>query len=200
MELVLYEEFVSVMEARDLTDVVNMRITRDKLKLPFDANDRRYGKIIYFMNTSLDGIAKILNNGHPKISNIGKMYNTYYYDYLSLFKAFKGPGIPNTGKTRSIARHERAIRLAEITEKVEGINTPFTLEQSKYHNLVYDIDPIIDAMKQHPKMTKVNYLRKMDIFFTSVDKLMSTNMNTSKGMYDGKLYSLIWMNTRGKNL
>lgn len=186
MELVLYEEFVSVMEARDLTDVVDMRITRDKLKLPFDANDRRHGKIIYFMNTSLDGIAKIINNGHPKISNIGKMYNTYYYDYLSLFKAFKGPGMPNTGKTRSIARRERAIRLAEIAEKVEGINTPFTLEQSKYRNLVYDIDPIIDAMKQHPKMTKVNYLRKMDIFFTSVDKLMSTNMNTSKGMYDGK--------------
>ena len=90
----------NVMEAKKLDDIVNVRYTRDKLNLPTDDADKFHGRMVFYLNTSLDGIVKVLTNKHPKIRNLGNAYITYYYDFISIPTCFEAPGIRKTGITK----------------------------------------------------------------------------------------------------
>lgn len=173
MELVLYPELGQpTLETVTIDKVIPLRFSRDKLRLPVDPNDRMHGNVAYFLNTSREGIAKVLNNKHPRIINTGKPYNTYYYDWFGLNKAFTGPGIMTTGITKANAKKERIVVYREMQEILPGIQTPATLTAAKRRNMVYDFDPIIDLMKRNKKLKSYSLIRKLTIFFNTLKAQM----------------------------
>ena len=64
MELVMYPEMNPTLEAVTVDKVIPIRFSRDKLRLPSDENDRMHGRLIYFCNTSQDGIAQCPSENH----------------------------------------------------------------------------------------------------------------------------------------
>lgn len=181
MELVLYPEIQPTLEAVSIDKVIPMRYSRDKLRLPSGEEDRMHGYVTYFCNTSQDGIAKVLNNIHPRIINIGKPYKSYYYDYLPLYKFVNAPGVQNTGITRVIGKRDRVVYYTGIKERVEGIRTPITLEAAKGLNLIYDLDPYIRAFKNVKRLRKMSIVQRVSVFFKSMNQFMERPLRGYQG-------------------
>ena len=173
MELVMYPEMNPTLEAVTIDKVIPIRFSRDKLRLPSDENDRMHGRLIYFCNTSQDEIARVLNNVHPRIINVGKPYTTYYYDYIPLYKFVHAPGVQNTGVTRNIGKKDRVIWYTGMKERVEGIRTPITIDGAKGHNVVYDMQPSINTFKRVKRLRNLSMLQKVSIFFNSINAFMN---------------------------
>lgn len=173
MELVMYPEMNPTLEAVTVDKVIPIRFSRDKLRLPSDENDRMRGRLIYFCNTSQDGIARVLNNAHPRIINVGKPYTTYYYDYIPLYKFVHAPGVQNTGVTQNIGKKDRVIWYTGMKERVEGIRTPITIDGAKGRNVVYDMQPSINTFKRVRRLRSLSILQKVSIFFNSINTFMN---------------------------
>lgn len=173
----------NVMEARKLDDIVNVRYTRDKLNLPTDDADKFHGRMVFYLNTSLDGIAKVLTNKHPKIRNLGNAYITYYYDFISIPTCFEAPGIRKTGITKAVAKRDRSTRYTLMGERMENIKTPFAMNLAQKRNMIYDLNPIIDAMRSNKKLAKMTMLRRVNMFFDSIKR--AVNQTADKGDYKG---------------
>lgn len=160
-----------VMEVRTIEDVREFMYKKDHVSLPFNQSDRLKGALIFTLNTSIDGIAKLLLNGNPFIMNKGKLYNTYYYDHMSIRGCLVCDKIPNAYGVRNVeAKNTRIVAYDEIKDKVDGIITPIILERARNKNIVYDLQPIANYMKKIEKLSKLNIMFRLRAYFDTLRK------------------------------
>ena len=160
----------SVLELKQLEDVVDFTVRKEKLMLP-KKNGSNKGMFICFLNTSIDGIVRILNNEHPMILNQSTTYKGYYYDFLRLRTAIKTPRVKNPGKTKSELKVERFSDYGLVQSGAQNILTPNMISTLAGKNFVYDMEPLTRLMKAQEKLKKIPLLERFKIYFRSVGEL-----------------------------
>lgn len=169
MEVLLYgERPMTVMEARTVKDVPGFLYQRQKVALPFQPNDRLKGSMIYVLNTSVDGIVELLDNRHPLFSNMGNVYNTYYYDFKTLRGSIQSDKVTTLGIKTPEAKAERATRYGLIKTKREGTITPIRLDLARGKNLIYDLQPVVDLVMGVERLKKMNFMVRCHALFDTL--------------------------------
>lgn len=166
MQIELYEE--SLLEAKMLTTAPFGKARRERVSLPYNPNDRLKGYMVFTLNTPIDGIAKLLQGDHKIISNIGSLYKTYYYDYISLRGSLKGSNITTPGITLNEAKQQRLVRYGSIKAKMDDVITPVRLDLARNKNMVYDLQPVVEFMKGIPKISNKGIMPRLSIFFQTL--------------------------------
>lgn len=161
-----------VMESRHTSGLDTLTPYRDKVFLPTDLSSAKKGYGIFFINTSIDGIVEVLTNEHPRVSNRANAYRTYYYDHKYLRTSFSGTGIPHTGKTVMELKNERKTRYTEIGNKFGNVMTPLMANRLLGYNVIYDMQPMIELMKDHTKLIKKPLIAKIRIYFKAISDMI----------------------------
>lgn len=160
----------SVMELRQLEDIEDFTVRKEKLSLP-RKNGSNKGMFICFLNTSQDGIVRILNNDHPMLINQSSTYKGYYYDFIRLRTAIKSPRIKNPGKTKSDLKTERIKDYGVIQSSIKNILTPKAIGVLAGKNFIYDMEPLTRLMKYQEKLKKIPLLERLKLYFKSIGAL-----------------------------
>lgn len=160
----------SVLELKQLEDVVDFTVRKEKMALP-RKNGSNKGMFICFLNTSIEGIARVLSNEHPLIINQATTYKGYYYDFIRLRTAIKTPRVKNPGKTKADLKVERIKDYGVLQSSVQNILTPIRVSTLAGKNFVYDMDPLTRLMKIQPKLQKVPLLERMKLYFRTIGTL-----------------------------
>ena len=163
----------SVLELKQMEDVADFTVRKEKMALP-RKNGSNKGMFICFLNTSKEGIIRILNNEHPLMINQSSAYRGYYYDFIRLRTAIKSPRIKNPGKTKSDLKVERIEDYGLIQSNVKNILTPKVINIFAGKNFVYDMEPLTRLMKFQKKLNKIPLLERFKIYFKSVGELYNS--------------------------
>lgn len=193
MEIQLYEE--SLLETKMLTTTPAVKAKRERVSLPFNQNDRLKGYMVFTLNTSIDGIVKLLQGDHKLISNIGGLYKTYYYDHTSLRGSLKGTTITTPGITMKEAKQQRLVRYGSIKAKMDGVITPIRFDLARGKNMIYDLQPVVEFMKGIPKITKKGIMARLSTFFQT---LYGHYQRTFEGYAKGPI--LVDLDEMGKDM
>lgn len=153
---------------KEFSSLESMKFYRERLVLPHDPDNKQKGSIIYFLNTSKDGIACIMNNDHKVIANMGHIYKTYFYNHVSLVRCIKSPKIKTVSTTLAKAKATRLTDYAEMSDKVDNIRTPITADACLGKNVVYDLSPVEKLYSTNPKIKKFFIKDKLTSFFDTV--------------------------------
>lgn len=158
---------VSVLELKQLEDVVDFVVRKEKLALP-RKNGSNKGMFISFLNTSIGNIGRVLSNNHPMLINQATSYKGYYYDVIRLRPAIKTPRVKNPGKTRADLKAERVRDYGEMQSNVQNILTPARVTTFAGKDFVYDLEPLTRLMKIQPKLQQVPLLERLKLYFWSI--------------------------------
>lgn len=177
MELVLFED-VPVFEVHQLKNTVPVKFQKQKVTLPFDENNRYKYYIIPFMNTSIKSIADILNGNHPIIKNQGNLYKGYFYDFrtvrtmpTSSIKLMPSTTVAQAKKKR-MEKYEEFSNLCPIGKPIIAV----TAYQGK--NFIYDYQPYIEELINHPKLNSLTLIRRIDTFFMTLDHILNITQSS----------------------
>lgn len=168
MEVIIYDRPSFVSEARTINDVPDFVYQRQKVSLPFQSSDRLKGSMIYVLNTSVDGIVELLNNEHRLFSNIGNIYNTYYYDFKTLRGSIQSERVITPGIKMPEAKANRSTAYGLIKSKREGTITPVRLDLARGKNLVYDLQPVANLVKSIERLKKMNFMARCHAFIDTL--------------------------------
>lgn len=175
MELYLKEFETSpnvLLETKTAMDLDDLVFRRERFSLPYREDDKQKGYFFYTLNTSIESIAKLLKNEHPLIMNRANSYNGYYYDHTKLRYALTVRSVNIPGVTIAEAKNQRLVRYAKVKDVAEGVRTPINLKMFHGRNFINDLEPLIDLMKKEPKVQKLSLVRKMTLFFETINKFM----------------------------
>lgn len=176
------EDMTAVTELKHLEDVTDFTVRKEKLSLPKKNNSNK-GMFICFLNTSLDGIATILNNEHPMILNQATTYKAYYYNHLSVRNSIKSIRVKNPGKTKQQLKIERIEDYGKM-QSLSGLTiTPRTLATISGKNFVYDLEPVTRLLKYQPKLVKMPLIERLRMYFTTIGEYYNniTEIGYEKG-------------------
>lgn len=165
----------TVLELRQLEDVVDFTVRKEKMTLP-KKNGSNKGMYVYFLNTSKPAIARILNNEHPMIMNQGNSYKGYYYDHISIRNSIKSSRIKNPGKTKMELKTERLSDYGEIQGLSSLTLTPKSIVTLANKNFVYDLEPFTRLLKFQTKLNRVPLLERLKIYFNSIGSLYNNSI------------------------
>ena len=154
---------------KEFNSLESMRYYRERLILPHDPSNKQKGSVVYFLNTSKDSIAQMMNNDHPIISNMGMLYKTYYYDHTTLVRCIKSNRIKGVVTTLPKAKAARLVDYADIESKVTTIRTPIMMHSTMGYNMVYDMSPVERLYSEHPKIKKFFITAKLTSFFDTFE-------------------------------
>lgn len=161
---------VSVLELKQLDDVVDFSVRKEKMALP-RKNGSNKGMFICFLNTSMEEIARVLRNEHPMLMNQSSAYRGYYYDFIRLRTAIKSPRIKNPGKTKSDLKIERIADYGIIQSSVKNVMTPNSVVTLAGKNFIYDMESITRLMKIQEKLKKIPLLERFKLYFKTIGVL-----------------------------
>lgn len=166
----LYEDDV-VTEARTIEDVRDFMYKKDHVMLPYNQSDRLKGSLIFMLNTSIDGIVRLLSDNNPYIMNKGRLYNTYFYDYTTIRGCLVCDKITNAYGIKTIeAKTNRIVVYDEIKSKLDTIVTPINIDRALNKNMIYDLQPVADYMKRIERLKKLNIMVRVRAFFDTIKK------------------------------
>lgn len=169
----LYNE--PVMEVRTTEDIKGFMFKKDHVTLPFNQSERLKGALLFTLNTSIDGIVRLLTNKNQFLMNSGKLYNTYYYDYTRIRGCVVCDRISSAPMiTPAEAKAERIAAYDEIKSKIEGIATPVNFERALGKNMVYDLQPVANYMKKISKLSSLNITMRLRAFFDTINSFYTT--------------------------
>ena len=160
----------TLLELRQLQDVVDFTVRREKMSLPKKNNSNK-GMYVCFLNTSKPEIAKILNNEHPLILNQGNAYRGYYYDFVSLRTSIKTTRVKNPGKTKTDLKNERITDYGEMQATASLIQTPRSTSTLAGKDFVYDLEPFTRLIKLQDRLKKISLVERLKIYFQSIGEL-----------------------------
>ena len=160
-------EYRPVMEARHVSELDILVPYRDKVYLPTDSSSMKKNQGIFFLNTSIDGITKILRDEHPKVSNRANSYRTYYYD--AKFLRIESENLLTAPK-KSVMEYkdERKTRYTEIGNKFPSIITPISPTRLMGYNVIYDMQPMIEELRRNKNLVKKPLIAKLNTFFKCI--------------------------------
>lgn len=156
---------------KEFNSLESMRYYRERLILPHDPSNKQKGSVVYFLNTSKDSIAQMMNNEHPIISNMGAIYKTYYYDHTTLVRCIKSDKIKGVVTTLPKAKATRLVDYADIDSKVATVRTPIMMHSAMGYNMVYDMSPVEKLYSEHPKIKKLFINAKLTSFFNTFESI-----------------------------
>lgn len=162
--------YIPVMETRGIEKMDGLVPYRDKFILPFDPNNPKKGRMNFTLNTSLSGVAAVLKGNALRILNRSSSYRTYFYDHTSMPTAFTGSGIQKTGKLMKDAKADRLDRYNKLGELVPDVRTPILPKQTMGFNVIYDLNPIVEIMRENKKLQRKQPIIKAAIFFSAIWK------------------------------
>ena len=161
---------VSVLELKQLEDVVDFSVRKEKMALP-RKNGSNKGMFICFLNTSPEGIIRVLSNDHPMLVNQSTAYKGYYYDFIRLRTAIKSPRIKNPGKTKADLKVERISDYGVIQSNIKNVLTPKSISILAGKNFIYDMEPLTRLLKFQEKLKKIPLLERFKLYFKSIGAL-----------------------------
>lgn len=171
---------------RKFSSLHSMTFYRERLILPHIESDddtkenKTKGSILYLLNTSKDGIVKLLNNEHDLLSNQGFMYKTYYYDHLKLPKCVVSPKVKTVLIRPAKAKAERLVDYKEISSLVSNVLTPISLSAAAGRNILYDLMPVERLYSGNKKISNLYMRPKMNAFFDTYQNITSSEFGDYK--------------------
>lgn len=178
MELYTIDQISSqipVMELKNAMDLDNLMFRRERFSLPCGEINKQKGFLFYTLNTSIGSIASLLKNENKIILNRANSYNSYYYDYTLLRNSLKIGNIVLPTVTFAKAKSDRLIRYNQMKTSLEGVRTPINSNTLRGKNFVCDLDPIIELMKNEPKVKKISLTKKIILFFDTIKRFTEVN-------------------------
>ena len=163
-------DYEPIVELRQFNDIEDFTVRKEKVSLPRKDNSNK-GYQIYFLNTSIGEIGRILRNEHPMIVNQASAYRGYYYNHILLRSAISTPRIKNCGKSISELKMERLEDYGLVRSYYQTAITPKSDSILAEKNFIYDLEPLVRLMKFQPKLKQVPLLERLKLFFMSVGKL-----------------------------
>ena len=197
MELHTIEQMSSqipVMELKNAMDLDDLVFRRERFSLPCGESNRQKGYLFYTLNTSIASIASLLKNENKIIMNRANSYNSYYYDYTLLRNSLKIGNVVLPTVSFAKAKSDRIIRYNQIKTDLEGVRTPITSTNLRGKNFVCDLDPIIELMKNEPKVKKISLVKKITLFFNTIKKFTEVNYYTKGDSGDPYVRGPIFIN------
>lgn len=168
MELHLFDNLqVPIFELKQLVNLEDFTVNKDKMQMPRNGQSNK-GMFVCFLNTSLESIAMLLNNKHPRIVNMGTAYKGYYYDFRSVRFSIKSTRIKNPGKTNITLKKERLHDYGQIQQAAPNIITPISVATLAGKNFVYDMEPITRLLRFQPKLVKLPLLERLRTYFRTI--------------------------------
>lgn len=181
----------------NIQDLEMLKVYKEKLFLPHDKVNKYKKSCIIMQGCDLATISKIFNNEHPKLNNLGNIYKMYFYDYIRLRFAVQSPLVKNSGKTNIVARNERLVVYKQMEELSPQVATPLIMTNNKNLNMIYDLTPVIDIIKTHPKLKVTNSINRIKAFMDTIYSEFNNIKVTGKdGEYD-KYFLVNIENDRG---
>ena len=176
------EDYEPIVELKKFDDIEDFTVRKEKVSLPRVGSSNK-GYQIYFLNTSIEEISRILKNEHPMIVNHATSYRGYYYNHLLLRKAIITPRVKNPGKTIGELKMERLEDYGLIRSSYQNVITPKSDAVLVGKNFIYDLEPLVRLMKIQPKLKQIPLVERLRLFFMSVGKLYekTTVMGYKKG-------------------
>lgn len=168
----------------NIQDLELLKVYKERLFLPHDKMNKYAQSCIFMQGGNLESIAKIFNNDHPKLTNLGNIYKLYFYDAMRLRYVVKSPLVKNSGKTNVEARNERLAVYQHMEELAPQVLTPLVITNNKGLNMLYDLNPTVDIIKTHPKLQVTNTINKIKAFMNTIyAELNEINISGKDGKY-----------------
>lgn len=159
--------------------IENLRFITTKMQLPTLVDNKTDGALIYFANTTIDSIARVVNGSqHPKIQNVGRKYKVYYYDSSILRNCIKSPKIRSVSLIKpKVARMDRMAQYQLFRTGIEGtVRTPLNLNVTNGLNAVYDLNPVLNMFINNEKVAKLSVVDKCKAFFETFISAISQDV------------------------
>ena len=163
------------MELKSAMDLDDLMFRRERFTLPCGESNKQKGFLFYTLNTSIGSIASLLKNENNIILNRANSYNSYYYDYTLLRNSLKIGNVVIPAISYSKAKSDRLIRYNQMKTSLEGIRTPINSTTLRGKNFVCDLEPVIELMKNEPKVKKISLVKKITLFFDTIKKFTEVN-------------------------
>ena len=157
-----------------LNEVTSLTYINTKMWLPYNIDNKLKGTYFFTLNTTIESIAKLVNNEKDRISNMGNIYNAYYYDYTLLPKGIKTNRVINSGLTVAKAKKQRLQYYKRMETACPDIKTPINLTAISGKNFIYDLNPIIDLYAKQKKIQSLGLVPKLRAYFDTVSNVIST--------------------------
>lgn len=169
---------------KHIEELESLTLCRERLFLPFDANHKTKGCMIYSINNTRESLVNIFEDRHLKISNTGNFYKTYYYDYRVLPKSIKSKRVKNSGLTVASAKSDRLANYAFIQNLCPDVKTPLVLKSPGY-NFIYDLNPLTELMEKQDKLKLAPIREFITMYFDTLNAIVGQSIPgyNNKGIF-----------------
>lgn len=164
-----------LLEVRNAMDLDDLVFRRERFCLPCGNENKQKGYLFYTLNVSIGSIASLLKNENKLILNRANSYNAYYYDHTLLRNSLQIGNVTIPAITIAKAKSDRLVRYGQIKSSIEGIRTPVNVSMLHGRNFVCDLNPVVELMKNEPRVTKLSLVKKMNLFFGTIKKFLAVD-------------------------
>lgn len=164
-----------LMEMKTAMDLDDLVFRRERFSLPCGKDNKQKGYLFYTINVSIGSIASLLKNENKIILNRANSYNAYYYDHASLRNSLKIGNTTLPVTTVAKAKASRLVRYDQMKSAMDGIRTPINLSTLHGRNFVYDLNPVVELMKNEPRVKKLALAKKINLFFTTIKNFLAVD-------------------------
>ena len=157
-----------------LNEVTSLTYINTKMWLPYNIDNKLKGTYFFTLNTTIKSIASLVNNEKDRVSNMGNIYNAYYYDYKLLPRGIKTKRVINSGLTVAKAKKQRLQYYKQMETACPDIKTPINLTSLSGKNFIYDLNPILDLYTKQKKIESLGLVPKLRAYFDTLSNVIST--------------------------